>query len=100
MMNYDKIILELLSRVQVLEEQMADVKTELASRDDYEEDANEGDYGHGDITRSQARDKAIEIIQSKFPDYVVDKASRKEGSGIKVHKPDAKRPLIIKFYHT
>mgnify|MGYP001288027043 CR=1 FL=1 len=100
MMNYDKIILELLSRVQVLEEQMADVKTELASRDDYEEDANEGDYGHGDITRSQARDKAIEIIQSKFPDYVVDKASRKEGSGIKVHKPDAKRPLIIKFYHS
>lgn len=100
MMNYDKIILELLSRVQVLEEQMADVKTELASRDDYEEDANEGDYGHGDITRSQARDKAIEIIQSKFPDYVVDKASRKEGSGIKVHKPDVKRPLIIKFYHS
>jgi hypothetical protein len=100
MMNYDKIILELLSRVQVLEEQMADVKAELASRADYEEDIDEEDYDRGDITRTEARDKAIEIIQSKFPDYIADKALRKEGSGIKIYKPDAKRPLIIKFYHS
>lgn len=102
MMNYDKIILELLSRVQTLESQMADVKVELAVR--YEEDADDENEeevdGHEGYTRSAAREKAMEIIQKKFPDYLVDKASRKEGSGIKVFKPDTKRPVIIKFYHS
>lgn len=97
-MNYDKIILELLSRVQTLEGEMAELKLELASH--YEEYAGDEIEGQEEYTRSQARKKAMEIIQSKFPDYVVDKASRKEGSGIKVFKPDTKRPLIIKFYHS
>lgn len=99
-MNYDRIILELLNRVQILEEQMAEVKAELSSRDDDFEDEEENEQG--EFTRSQAREKAIKIIQSKYPNYLVEKASRKEGSGIKVHKPDpsSKRPIIIKFYHS
>lgn len=97
MMKYDKIVLELLSRIQVLEEQMVELKTEIASHEDYV-----SGYEEEEITRSQARAKAIEVIQNKFPDYLADVASRKEGSGIKVFKPDvdAKRPLIIKFYHS
>ncbi len=79
---------------------MDEIKAEFVSQDDYDEGANEDDHEQGGITRSQAREKTIEVIQSKFPDYLVDKASRKEGSGIKVNKPDAKRPLIIKFYHS
>jgi len=101
--NYDKIILELLSRVQTLEEQMAEVKSELANRYDEHEDDDEEDVARQDeVTRSQAREKAIKIIQSKFPDYLVEKASRKEGSGIKVIKPDidSKRAIFIKFFHS
>ncbi len=101
-MNYDKIILELLSRVQTLEEQMAEVKSELANRYDEHEDDDEDVARQDEVTRSQAREKAIKIIQSKFPDYLVEKASRKEGSGIKVIKPDidSKRTIFIKFFHS
>lgn len=103
-MNYDKIILELLSRVQTLEEQMAEVKAALANRcNEYEDDADdESISGQDEISRSQAREKAIKILQSKFPDYIVEKASRKEGSGIKIIKPDvgSKNATIIKFYHS
>lgn len=104
-MNYDKIILELMSRVQILEEQMREVKGELQSykRDaDYEDGFEESDNEQGEFTRSQARDKAIKIIQTKFPDYFVEKASRREGSGIKVIKSDtnSNKAIIIKFYHS
>lgn len=101
-MNYDKIILELLSRVQTLEEQISEVKAKLATHaDDYEDEVDQCD-GQDEVTRSKARDKAIKIIQSKFPDYFVEKASRKEGSGIKVIKSDAtsKRAIILKFFHS
>lgn len=99
-MNYDRIILELMSRVQNLEEQLVEVKNELAYRKD--EDFEELDNEQEEFTRSQARDKAIKTIQSKFPDYLVEKASRKEGSGIKVIKSDknSKKAIIIKFYHS
>jgi len=100
-MNFDRIILELMSRVQTLEEQMVEVKTELASRsEEFEDDSIENEQG--DFTRSQARDKAMKIIRSKFPDYLVDIASRREGSGIKVIKPDlgSKNAIIIKFFHS
>ncbi len=96
-MNYDKIILELLSRVQELEEQMSEVKGKLSSIE-IEEELIEAEQD--EFTRSQARDKAIKIIQQKYPDYLVEKASRKEGSGIRVYKPNSKKPLIIKFYHS
>ncbi|MVX65737.1 hypothetical protein GKZ28_18825 [Clostridium chromiireducens] len=103
-MNYDKIILELMSRVQNLEEQVADVKNELASRkyEEFEDDIDDYVNEQEEFTRSQARDKAMKIIQSKFPNYLVEKASRKEGSGIKIIKADknSKRAIIIKFYHS
>lgn len=103
-MNYDKIILELMSRVQVLEEQMIEVKGELASQkyDEADDSVEEVDGESGEFTRSQARDKAMKIIQSKFPDYLVEKASRREGSGIKIVKSDAKanKAIIIKFFHS
>lgn len=100
-MNYDKIILELMSRVQMLEEQMGELKAELQSHKSVDED-EECDNEQGEFTRSQARDKAIKMIQAKFPDYYVEKASRSEGSGIKIIKPDksSDNAIIIKFYHS
>ncbi len=99
-MNYDKIILELLNRVQCLEEQMAELKAEpLTDNDCFRKDASPRDSVI-EYTRTQARDKAIEIIQSKYPDYIVTKASKEEGNGIKVMKPNSKEPILIKFSHS
>jgi hypothetical protein len=102
-MNYDRIILELMNRVQMLEEEVIEIKTKMTlidndSNDDPDEEGEEQD----EVTRSQARDKAIIIINNKFPDYIVERASRKEGSGIKIHspKPNSKKPIFIKFYHS
>lgn len=101
-MNYDRIILELMSRVQTLEEEMEEVKSKLSKRNQILEDEENEEGEQEDYTRSQARNEAIKIIKSKYPDYFVDKASRKEGSGIKIIKPDAgsKRAIIIKFFHS
>lgn len=89
-----------MSRIQNLEEKMIEVNSVLEG---YTSNKPEGEVEESDdVTRSQARNKAIEIIKRKFPDYLVDKASRKEGSGIKIIKSDAdsKRAIIIKFFHS
>lgn len=102
-MNYDRIILELLSRVQNLEEQMVEVKVQIASlNDNLPDDSLEDDQG--DFTRARARDRAMKIIQEKFPDYLVEIATRREGSGIKIIKPDPdpkhNNITLIKFFHS
>jgi hypothetical protein len=101
-MNYDKLILELFSRVQILEEQVAEVNKELADlrEEDADDEFEEEIEGQGGYTRSEAREKAMEIIQDKFPDYLVNRASRKDGSGITAHRPNESKPRIIKFYHS
>lgn len=101
-MNYDKIILELLSRVQVLEEEMEKIRSNIVSKKEISEDESLEVSEEGEYTRSQARNQAIKVIRSKYPDYIVEKAARKEGSGIKITRPDSesKRPIIIKFFHS
>ncbi|KNZ41855.1 hypothetical protein [Acetobacterium bakii] len=100
-MNYDTIIVELLSRVQSLETEMEYVKNEFALRFEEENEVIEDEVDDLEVfTRSQAREKAIEIITEKFPDYFAQKAKRNEGSGIKVSKSYTNRPLLIKFYHS
>lgn len=93
-MNYDKIILELLSRVQDLEVDVDMLKSRLIESG--EEPSEDG----GGVTRAEARDIAIKEIEKRFPDYVVQKALRKDGSGILLHLPDCKQPYKIKFYHS
>lgn len=95
-LNYDKIILELLSRVKDLEDEMAQVKARLTSDVEAEEGLEEG----GGITRSLARERAIQELQKRFPDYLVRKASRKDGSGILLQLPSHKTPCKIKFSHS
>lgn len=100
-MNYDTIIVELLSRVQSLETKMQYVENELALMYEEENEVVEDKIDEKETyTRSQAREKAIEIINEKFPDYFAQKAKRNEGSGIKVSKTYTNRPIIIKFYHS
>ncbi len=102
-MNYDRIILELMNRVQLLEEKVLTHDDWIHSRNDNDEETEEiEDNTKGSYTRKQAREMVIDIIQRKFPNYLVTTASRKEGSGIKITKPDLKykRPILIKFYHS
>ena len=44
----------------------------------------------------------MKIIRTKFPEYIVGKASRNEGSGIKIIKPgiEEERAIIIKFFYS
>jgi hypothetical protein len=55
-MNYDKLILELFSRVQILEEQVAEVNKELADlrEEDADDEFEEEIEGQGGYTRSEA----------------------------------------------
>jgi hypothetical protein len=104
-MNYDKIILELMNRIQIMEEQVSLLNEKVAILEtDFEVDFDEEDEvsEKDEITRSEARDRAINIIKDNFPEYIVEKASRKEGSGIKIISPKAssKKPTFIKFYHS
>ena len=91
-MNYDKIILELLSRVQNLEEEIGAVKLKILAESDDET------FDEIGITRSEARDAAIKELQKRFPNYIVEKAPRVHGSGIQIHLPSRKQPHFIKFY--
>lgn len=98
-MNYDRIILELMNRVQNLEEQVATHSAWISSRDDEETDGTE-ENREGSYTRKQARDHVIRLIQNKYPNYLITTATRKEGSGIKIQKSMSNKPIFIKFYHS
>ena len=97
-MNYDKIILELLSRVQNLEDEVDKLKGMALSPE--AELAAEAEENGGGITRSQARDYAISQLKARFPEYVVQKAGRKDGSGILLNLPGHKVPCKIKFSYS
>jgi hypothetical protein len=93
-MNYDRIIVELLDRVKSLEEQVEELKTELCDGTDSEAQDNE----QGTFSRKDGRQKVMDLIGEKYPDYVVSKASRSQGSGIIVNTP--KKTIVIKYYHS
>lgn len=96
-MNYDKIILELLSRVQNLEEEVAKLRSEREAPAPEEDGESEEEGG---VTRTRARDMAIAELKKRFPEYVVEKAPRRDGSGILIYTPKSRQPYRIKFYHS
>lgn len=96
-MNYDKIILELLSRVQTLEEDVAILKSNQRNlSEEIDPEFTEGD----EMTRSQAREIAMSKLKTKFPSCVLTKATRAEGSGIKIAEAHSKETKLIKFYYS
>jgi hypothetical protein len=94
LMNYDRIILELLDRVKSLEEQVEEIKSELYENDDSEAQENE----QGTFSRKDGRQKVMDLIKEKFPDYAVSKAPRNQGSGIIVNTTN--KTIVIKYYHS
>jgi hypothetical protein len=99
-MKYDGLIIELFGRVQQLEEQMAEVRNLIAGCRQDDDEEIDSEIEEERYTRTEAREKTMEIIRGMYPDYLVDKAPRSSGSGITVHRPHDKKPLIIKFYHS
>ena len=103
-MNYEKIILELMGRIQNLEETVGalDQRISLMEGEADERIDSVSVSNPEKITRTAARKEAMDKIQELYPDYYVSTASRSEGSGIKVIKGDSepKRAVIIKFYHS
>ena len=91
-----------MGRIQNLEETVAvlDQRLLLVEGDEDEQDESVNVTSQEKIARKQARQIAIDKIQELYPDYFVGTASRSEGSGIKINKGDALRPMIIKYYHS
>ena len=103
-MNYEKIILELMSRIQNLEEIVGLHEKRLALIDDCDENLDV-DPGEAEevsnqerYKRTDARDEAIRILSEKFPDHKVKKALREDGSGINMVDQETNDKLTIKFY--
>ena len=103
-MSYERIILELMGRIQSLEETAVALDQRISLIECEEDEHIESDSVSSTekITRTAARNEAIARIQELDPDYIVEKAKRNEGSGIKVcrYELDAKPTVIIKFYHS
>lgn len=103
-MNYEKIILELLSRIQNLEEIVGLHEKRFAHLDDSGEGLDEDDKEIEEMStqekykRNFARDRAIEILREQFPDHEVEKAKRVDGSGINMVNNETNDKLTIKFY--
>jgi hypothetical protein len=95
-MNYDRIILELLDRVKALEDEVEEIQSVLENDDS--EPQCLPDNEQGSFSRKDARQRIMELIQEKFPDYKVSKARRNQGSGIIVNTP--RKTIVIKYYHS
>jgi hypothetical protein len=101
-MNYEKIILELMGRIQTLEEttealdgRLRDLEWSGEAKGVEMNISNELDS----ITRNQARERTMEQIRKLDPDFIVEKAARLKGGGILVHKPDGSTQ-IIRYSHS
>jgi len=102
-MKYENVILELMSRIQNLEESIKKLDQRLAfyeTGDEVIKDNNYGCINKSKYTRTDARNRAIEIIQNLFPDFKVEKAKRSDGSGIKIVNMETNDIRLIKLYHS
>jgi len=101
-MNYEKIILELMSRIQYLEEAIEKLEYRVSQIDvigderSTETEVNENTK----YTRTDARNRIISRISEEYPDYSVERASRADGSGIRVINLETGDQYIIKYYHS
>ena len=95
-MNYDKIILELMTRIQSLEQVVSELLQKMSAIELNDEPREEGKRK---FSRSYARHIAIEKIKELYPEYESEKALRIKGGGILVNKPGFPQK-IIKFSHS
>jgi len=97
--NYDKIIIELLDRIKNLETKVDRINEQINLKNEISTEVIEE---KNSITRSQARDKAMNEIMKRYPDYFVDRARREEGNGIKILTPykGGNTGVIIKFIYS
>lgn len=105
-MNYESVILELLSRIQILEKKVevlelrdTEEKNETSKEIELEdEQEQETVLENGKkISRSVARELAIHQLRHLNKDFAFEVANREDGSGIVAKSKDGKQKFIIKF---
>ena len=104
MMNYDSIILELMSRVQTLEQQvkvLVEQKEQAALLD--EEDSFDEQDQETKITRSMARQHVMDKIKETYGCFEVEKGNRTKQADIILTVNSGERKgdeLLGKFYYS
>lgn len=97
-MNYEKLMLEIFSRVKELEEKVESLEEKLESLK--LDNKNEDEEDNSKITRSISREYVINKLGENNSNLIVDKANRAMGSGIVIKDKDTNKTLKFKFNHS
>ena len=103
-MNLEKIVLELMGRIQECEEKVQQYKQRLEKAEEEIEklksNENEEEIDEDNITRSQVRNKAIDEIKLrlKLKEEQIKVGNREEGGGIVICNKNDKK--CYKFYYS
>lgn len=103
-MNLEKIVLELMGRIQECEEKINEYKQRLEKAeteiDKLKSNENEEETDDDNITRSQVRNKVIDEIKLKLKlkEDQIKVGNREEGGGIVIYNENNKR--CYKFYYS
>lgn len=103
-MNFEKIVLELMGRIQECEEKINEYKERLEKAETEIEklksNENEEENDEDNITRSQVRNRAIDEIKLRLnlKEDQIQVGNREEGSGIVIYNANKKK--CYKFYYS
>lgn len=104
-MDYEKVILELFSRVKELEEKVEELEDQMldekisTNKDVITEDKESEDESIK-ITRNSSRQYVIDKLRENNPNVLVDKANRVMGGGILIKDKNTGKIIKAKFYHS
>ena len=99
-MNYEKILMELFSRVKELEERVEELEDKISLNNNVIAEDVELENEDIKVTRSYSRQYVIDKLRENNPNLLVTKANRAMGSGILIKDKKSKKELTIKFYHS
>ncbi|MDU2672828.1 MAG: hypothetical protein E7C49_12530 [Clostridium sp.] len=97
-MNYEKIVLELFTRVKGLEERVEELEEKVSLKNDNTNSVLE--ESEVKITRNYSRQHVIDKLRENNLNVLVDKANRAMGSGIVIKDKNSGEILKCKFYHS
>jgi hypothetical protein len=101
--KYEKILVELYYRIKNLEKDVEKLKTAVVMQNTKSKEPRDVATADDDTKnrRAQSRNNAMDALRRRLPDYIVMKAIRQEGGGIKiVSRYDSVKPVLIKFSYS
>lgn len=98
-MSNDSIVLELLGRVQKLEERVRLLEGKVESQEYVQEEESEERVEQTLVTRANSRDYVSDRLQQENPQFIIRKANREEGSGL-ILTDAQENKLTLKYYYS